>query len=101
MSKIIHLDVCTEFCSLLLSKPLVLLDIPELKKVLELCASRSRSCCASSKDKLGSLMEKEAHDIISSLGSNKIAKLKISLIDKKENSNINIKFNKISKNITI
>ena len=100
MSKLLPLQACTEFSSLLLSKPLVLLDIPRLKKVLELCG-RSTSCCASAKEALRSVAEKEIYDLLKSLEEDEIKKLKEELVDKKENSGLNIIFEKISRNLTI
>ncbi len=102
MSDILDLKVCSEFCSLLLSKPLVLLEIPELKKVLEYCGSSvGRSCCGSSKKDFSSVAENESFKVISSLSKDKMIKMRDSLISKKENSNINIKFDNINKNIII
>ena len=100
MSKLLPLQVCTEFSSLLLSKPLVLLDIPRLKKILELCG-RSKSCCASAKDALRSAAEKEIYDLLKSLEEDEVKKLKEQLVNKKENSGLNIIFEKISRNLVI
>ena len=100
MSKLLPLKVCTEFSSLLLCKPLVLLDIPRLKKILELCG-RSKSCCASAKDALRSAAEKEIYDLLKSLEEDEIKKLKEQLVNKKENSGLNIIFEKISRNLVI
>ena len=38
--------VCNEFCSLLLSKPLVILEIPQLKKLIDTCRSSTAGCCS-------------------------------------------------------
>ena len=100
MNKLLPLQVCTEFSSLLLSKPLVLLDIPRLKKILELCG-RSKSCCASAKDALRSAAEKEIYDLLKSLEEDEVKKLKEQLVNKKENSGLNIIFEKISRNLVI
>ncbi len=101
MPKLLPLNVCSEFCSLLLSKPLVLLEIPRLKKILELCKSSNRSCCASAKDALRSAAEVEIYNILKSLDKESVDKLKEELVNKKENSGLNIIFEKTSKNLTI
>lgn len=94
-------SICTEFCSLLLSKPLVLLEIPRLKKILELCASQAAGCCPSSKDQRMMTVQSEAHKVLSSISKENIKKIRESLLKDKKNSGINIIFDKISKNIII
>ena len=79
MSKLLPLQACTEFSSLLLSKPLVLLDIPRLKKVLELCG-KSRTCCASAKEALRAAAEKEIYDLLKSLNEEEFEKISKNLI---------------------
>ena len=101
MNKLLPLQVCTEFSSLLLSKPLVLLEIPRLKKILELCRTSNRSCCASAKDSLRMIAEKDILDILKSLDKESIKKIKEEFVDKEENSGLNIIFEKISKNLII
>tara|TARA_R100001163_G_C5027794_1_gene168892 strand:- start:620 stop:922 length:303 start_codon:yes stop_codon:yes gene_type:complete len=100
MSKLLPLQACTEFSSLLLSKPLILLDIPRLKKVLELCG-KSRSCCASAKEALRAVAEKEIYDLVKSLNEEEVSRLREDLLDKENNSGLNIIFEKISKNLII
>tara|TARA_B100000700_G_C14603059_1_gene650041 strand:- start:304 stop:606 length:303 start_codon:yes stop_codon:yes gene_type:complete len=100
MSKLLPLQACTEFSSLLLSKPLVLLDIPRLKKVLELCG-KSRTCCASAKEALRAAAEKEIYDLVRSLNEEEVDRLREDFVDKKNNSGLNIIFEKISKNLII
>ena len=101
MNKLLPLQVCTEFSSLLLSKPLVLLEIPRLKKILDLCRTSNRSCCASAKDSLRMIAEKDILDILKSLDKESIKKIKEEFVDKEENSGLNIIFEKISKNLII
>lgn len=101
MSKLLPLQVCTEFSSLLLSKPLVLLEIPRLKKILELCKTSNRSCCSSAKDSLRMIAEKEILDILKSLDEESVNRIKEELLNKEENSGLNIIFEKISKNLII
>jgi len=101
MSKLLPLKVCTEFSSLLLSKPLVLLEIPRLKKILDLCRTSNRSCCASAKGSLRIIAEKEILNILKSLDEESIKKIKKEFIDEEQNSGLNIIFEKISKNLII
>ena len=101
MNKLLPLQVCTEFSSLLLSKPLVLLEIPRLKKILDLCMTSNRSCCASAKDSLKMIAEKDILDILKSLDKESIKKIKEEFVNKEENSGLNIIFEKISKNLII
>ena len=92
--------VCVEFCSLLLSKPLVLLDIPCMKSIVQTCGAAAQPCCGS-KDNSKMLAEKECFNIISNLDGKEREALKEALLrDKKENT-INIQFKKIDKYIII
>lgn len=93
--------VCNEFCSLLLSKPLVLLEIPRLKKVLEICTAQAAGCCSSSKERRMITVQNEAHKVLSSVSKENIIKIRESLLKDKKNSGINIIFDKINKNIII
>ena len=100
MAKIIETNICKEFCALLLSKALILLEIPELKKVLELCGSSvTRKCCGSTTN-TATLIQKEVYSLISSLEKTKLLKLREELL-KEGQSNIKITFDKINKHITI
>ncbi len=101
MNKLLPLEVCTEFCSLLLSKPLVLLDIPRLKNILELCGRSNRSCCSSSKDSLRIIAEKEIYDILKSLSKEDGDRLRQEFLDPELNKALNIIFKKTSKNLVI
>ena len=93
-------SICTEFCSLLLSKPLVLLDIPCTKIIIQTCRAATQSCCGS-KDSAKMIAEKKCFNIISNLDEKEREDLKTTLLrDKKENT-INIQFKKINKNIII
>ena len=93
-------SICTEFCSLLLSKPLVLLDIPCMKSIIQTCRAATQPCCGS-KDSAKMLAEKECFKIISNLDEEEIKELKTTLLSDKKESTINIEFKKIDKNIII
>jgi hypothetical protein len=92
--------VCVEFCSLLLSKPLVLLDIPCMKGIIQTCRAAAQPCCGS-KDSAKMLAEKECFRIISNLDEKEREELKTTLLSDKKEDTINIQFKKINKNIII
>tara|TARA_Y100000817_G_C16771210_1_gene506189 strand:+ start:188 stop:490 length:303 start_codon:yes stop_codon:yes gene_type:complete len=100
MNELKQLKVCSEFCSLLLSKPLVLLDISELKKVITLCQGAATACC-SQKQTAKAIAQKEVYNLIKSLDEEKISRLREELINKEENSGLNIIFDIINKNLII
>ena len=58
--------VCDEFCSLLVSKPLVLLDIGQLKKLIDTCRASYAGCCSKGLAKKVAT-EKAGYLILSSL----------------------------------
>tara|TARA_R110000751_G_scaffold260477_4_gene359839 strand:+ start:1289 stop:1591 length:303 start_codon:yes stop_codon:yes gene_type:complete len=100
MSKLIVVEICSEFCSLLLSKPLVLLDIPQLKEVLNKCQT-SGSCCSSAKDSLRKIAEREAFKLIKEFDDKEVKLLRKHLLEGCKSDGINIIFEKINRNIII
>ena len=83
--------VCNEFCSLLLSKPLVILDIPQLKKLIDTCRSSTAACCGGNFAKKKAA-ERIAYSMLSSLEEEEVENIKKALLDKKQYTAINIKF---------
>jgi|TARA_B100001971_G_C18159383_1_gene520511 hypothetical protein len=101
MAKLIVVKVCTEFCSLLLAKPLVILDIPQLKEVLEKCQTSNRSCCSSAKDSLRKIAEQDIFKLIKEFSNKEVKLFRKHLLEGSKSDGINIIFEKISKNIII
>ena len=93
-------SICSGFCSLLLSKPLVILDIPCLRSIIQVCEAAALPCCGS-KDSAKKLAEKECFKIISSLDEKERKELKANLLNDKKEETINIQFKRINKNIII
>ena len=93
------LDGCGSFCSLLLSKPMVILEIPALKRLIDQCSVSLTGCNCSRKER-NSLAQKGAFEILSDLTKDDMTKLQ-QLYDGKEYTGINVQFNSISKNIII
>ena len=93
------LDGCGNFCSLLLSKSMVILEIPALKRLIDQCSVSLTGCNCSKKER-NSLAQKGAFKILSNLTKEDMVKLQ-QLYDRKEYSGINIQFNSINKNIII
>ena len=92
--------VCEEFCSLLLSKPLVILEIPQLKKLIDTCRSSTAGCCnLGSAKKIAA--EKIAYSILTSLEDKDKEKIREELIDKKKYIGINIKLPQIRKELIL
>ena len=92
--------VCGDFCSLLLSKPLVILEIPQLKKLIDTCRSSTAGCCnLGSAKKIAA--EKMAYSILISLNDRDKEKIKEELIDKKKYIGINIKLPQIGKELIL
>ena len=92
--------VCNEFCSLLLSKPLVILEIPQLKKLIDTCRSSTAGCCnLGSAKKIAA--EKMAYATLASLKEAEIENIKEALLDSKQYKAINIKFPEIKKELII
>ena len=100
MSELIVVHACSTFCSLLLSKPLVLLEIPQLKGVMEKCGKSAPSCCSKKKD-IRKIAEKEVFNMIKSLDQKEIKTLKTFLTKGSNSDGINILFEQINTNIII
>jgi len=100
MSELIVVHACSTFCSLLLSKPLVLLEMPQLKRVLEKCGTSKVNCCGEGKE-MKRLAEKEVFTIIKKLSQEEIKTLRTSLIGDSKSDGINILFDQINTNIII
>ena len=100
MSKLIVLHACTTFCSLLLSKPLVLLELSQLKRLLEICGKAKGSCCGS-KEALAISAEREAFKMIKSLDKEEVKLLRTTLIEDSGAPGVNIVFDKTNNNIII
>ena len=92
--------VCNEFCSLLLSKPLVILEIPQLKKLIDACRSSTAGCCGKSLAKKIAA-EKSAYSTLSSLEEEEIENIKKALLDSKQYTAINIKFPETKKELIL
>jgi hypothetical protein len=93
-------NVCDEFCSLLLSKPLVILDIPQLKKLIDTCRSSTAGCCSlGSAKKIAA--EKIAYSILTSLEQEDRKELKEALIDSKKYIGLNIRFPETKKELIL
>ena len=101
MSKLIVLHACTTFCSFLLSKALVLLDLPELKEVINNCSKGNASCCGNSKETMKKMAETQALKIMESLSEEKIKILREALLEESKSTGVNIIFETINKNIII
>tara|TARA_B100000809_G_C14671136_1_gene363274 strand:+ start:241 stop:543 length:303 start_codon:yes stop_codon:yes gene_type:complete len=100
MSELIVLNVCTTFCSLLLSKAVVLLELSQLKRVLEICGKARGSCCGS-KEGLAISAEREAFKMIKSLNKEEVKLLRTTLIEGSGAPGVNIVFDKTKNNIII
>ena len=92
--------VCDEFCSLLLSKPLILLDMPQLKKLIDICRASFTGCCGRGPAKKIAA-EKAAYSILTSLGKEDEEELKKDLLDSKKYIGINIKFPETQKELIL
>ena len=93
-------NVCDEFCSLLLSKPLVLLDIGQLKKLIDSCRASYAGCCSKGIAKRIAA-EKIGYSILSALKKEEKEKLKKELLDTKKYIGFNITFPETSKQIIL
>ena len=93
------LSGCGKFCSLLLSKPVVILRIPALKRLIDQCSVSLAGCNCSRKDR-NRLAQKEAFKILSSLDEENKDHLR-QLYDEKQYKGINVQFESINKNIVI
>ena len=92
--------VCDEFCSLLLSKPLILLEIGQLKKLIDTCRASYAGCCSEGAGKEVAA-EKISYSILSSLEKEEKEKLKKELLDAREYVGLNITFPKINKKLIL
>lgn len=101
MAKLIVVEACTEFCSLLLTKPLVLLDIPQLKEVLRKCQTSNRSCCSSAKGSLRKIAEQDVFKLIKEFDDKEVKLFRKHLLEGSKSDGINIVFEKINNNIII
>lgn len=101
MAQLIVLPVCSSFCSLLLSKALILLEIPELKEVISGCSKWNKSCCGNPKEAMKKLAESTALKTIEALDEEKIKLLREALLEGSKSTGINITFETINKNIIL
>ena len=101
MAKLIVVQACTEFCSLLLAKPLVLLDIPQLKEVLRKCQTSNISCCSSAKGSLRKIAEQDVFKLIKEFDNKEVKLFRKHLLEGSKSDGINIVFEKINNNIII
>ena len=92
--------VCDEFCSLLLSKPLLLLDIGQLKKLIDTCRASSAGCCSEGAAKKITA-ERIGYSILSSLEKEEKEELRKELLDTKKHTGLNIIFPKINKELIL
>jgi len=83
-----------------LSKPLILLEIPQLKGVLEKCGRIQTGCCKA-KEALAISAESKAFEIVNSLKEGEVKKLRKALIEDSKAEGVNIVFGRINKNIII
>jgi len=93
------LSGCGKFCSLLLSKPMVILKIPALKRLIDQCSVSLTGCNCSRKER-NLLAQRGAFEILSNLREDEKEQLKL-LYDEKEYKGINIQFESIDKYIVI
>jgi len=92
--------VCDEFCSLLLSKPLLLLDIGQLKKLIDSCRASYAGCCSKGVAQRIAA-EKIGYSILSSLKDEERKELRKELIDTKKHVGLNITFPETNKKIIL
>ena len=92
--------VCDEFCSLLLSKPLLLLDIGQLKKLIDTCRASYAGCCAQGVARK-IVAEKIGYSILSSLEKEEREQLKKELVDAKKYVGLNITFPQTNKEVIL
>ena len=101
MAQLIVVHACTTFCSLLLSKALVLLDLPELKGIISNCSKWNTGCCGNSKEAMKKMAETKALKAMESLSEEKIKILREALLEESKSTGVNIIFETINKNIII
>ena len=100
MAQLIVVHACTTFCSLLLSKALVILEIGQLKKLIDTCRASHADCCSKGVAKKIAA-EKIGYSILSSLKKEEIDLLKEELLNTKEYVGLNITFPKINKELLL
>jgi hypothetical protein len=93
--------VCDQFCSLLLSKPLVLLDIGQLKKVIDSCGASYTTCCSSTGEAKKRAAEKIALSILLELSKEEKEILEKELLDKKKYVALKVLFPEINKELIL
>ena len=92
--------VCDEFCSLLLSKPLLLLDIGQLKKLIDTCRASYAGCCSRGvAQKIAA--ERIGYSILSSLDKEEREELRKELLDVKKYVGLNITFPETNKKLIL
>ena len=101
MSNLIILHACSSFCSLVFSKPLVLLDIPKLRELIDSCSNAKGGCCSASKEAQERIAEKKAFKVLNGLDKETLRILRRALLEGSKSSGVNIIFEKINKNIVI
>ena len=102
MAQLIVAPVCSKFCSLLLSKALVLLEIPELKKIIDSCSSSGSGCCGRGREgTMERLAEKKAYKIIKNFDKDQISFSRKAFLEGSKSTGVNVIFEKINKNIII
>jgi len=93
-------NVCDEFCSLLLSKPLILLDIGQLKKLIDTCRASYAGCCSKGVAQRV-FAENVSYSILTSLEKEEVEKLKKELMDASKYVGLNIKFPETNKELIL
>jgi len=79
---------------------LVILDIPQLKKLIDTCRSSTAGCCGRGPAKKIAA-EKVAYSILTSLATEDQEKVKEALLDRKQYIGINIKFPETQKELIL
>tara|TARA_Y100000310_G_scaffold317182_1_gene369759 strand:+ start:343 stop:648 length:306 start_codon:yes stop_codon:yes gene_type:complete len=92
--------VCDEFCSLLLSKPLILLDIGQLKKLVDTCRAAYAGCCSRGRAQRVAA-EKISYSTLSSLSEKERKELKKEFLDAKKHVGIKIMFPETNKELIL
>jgi hypothetical protein len=92
--------VCNEFCSLLLSKPLILLDIGQLKKLIDTCRASYAGCCSKGVAQRMAA-EKISYSILSSLRKEEKEELKKEFLDTKKYVALKITFPETGKELIL
>ena len=101
MSNLIVLHACSSFCSLLFSKPLVLLDIPKLRELIDSCSNAKGGCCSAGKEAQERIAERKAFKVLDNLDKEAVRVLRGVLLEGSNSLGVNVVFEKINKNIVI